>query len=1118
MKNRFGTRPFVFFVSSLASIASAFPEFVSEVIEPDLGGRAAIADIDGDGLNDVALHVWGAKRGQVADGKILWYRYPDWKPTLVVDERAIFGDMILAHDLDGDGDNDLIGAFGNDWTADLWWYENNGDGSAWTEHHFGLSGEKSEIKDLEIHDMDGDGREDVISRLKKEVVIWYREEDGSYTRVVQGISEREGMGIADLDGDKDPDIVLNGYWLENNGSRLGGWTRYDIDPRFYEEGTQPVDSERWRDYSVRVQFEDIDGDKIKNLVLCHAEHAGFPVVWYTTDDPKGGPDAWTPHELGVVDFPHTLHAADLDHNGHVDILAAGTRHKRESKITVFYNQGDGKFTRTAWAESGPVYAAALGDIDNDGDLDLVSSYDWETAPLKVWRNTLVDHRAAEGWKRHLIDPKLPYQAVFIGATNINDDPHLDLVAGGFWYEATGKLQYERHTIGEGFGNYYWASDFDNDGDVDLFGLNGDPWGNKPLWAENDGKGNFTIHSNLEQPEGDFLQGIVELPDLSGRSLLVLSWHGKNDKTEAYVIPENPTEDTWELIELSPFSLNEALSSSDMDHDGDADLVLGNRWLEQTPDGWKAHAFGKADPSNFESNYIPDRNSLADFDDDGDLDVAVGLEKGIDILVYSNPAPQDPWRWGKTVVGHVLGQGFSLDTGDFDGDGDPDIVVGEHRGPKKVNNVYLFENQGYFSGEWQKHLLDRGIGEGIDHHDGTIAHDLDNDGDLDLISVGWYNPKIWVFENLGNGGIQKSQPAKAVDITLTNISATPISQVQEVLVENVWIDQIARTDKQIADAGNLILQEIDEKGNVIDDNVPFQSFGPTPAHEFEDNLTGIAFLPGNAPDLTERRFRLTAGANEPAEAKVATAFPALDAGVPSIKVEGTNATWLYDIAGAGFSSLLDNQGNDWISYAPGGAASGEYRGIPNMGYPEGYMHPGKTVSKSKIVRQGPLVVSIYSKSLDGKWAGQWDIYPDRADFTVLKVSHPFWFLYEGTPGGSIHPTGDGWIRADGESGPLNEAWSGTESRVWQDWVAFTDSNTERSILLLNHRPSAKTNSYRLMDNAMTVFGFGRMGMEKQMVTTPRKFSVSLVESRDPETLKAIAFAQVVAPQVEVKAVR
>ena len=45
------------------------------------------------------------------------------------------------------------------------------------------------------------------------------------------------------------------------------------------------------------------------------------------------------------------------------------------------------------------------------------------------------------------------------------------------------------------------------------------------------------------------------------------------------------------------------------------------------------------------------------------------------------------------------------------------------------------------------MIDKNPKNIIDHHDGTQAVDLDGDGDLDIISMGWYNPKVWVFENL-----------------------------------------------------------------------------------------------------------------------------------------------------------------------------------------------------------------------------------------------------------------------------------------------------------------------------------------------------------------------------------
>jgi hypothetical protein len=58
-----------------------------------------------------------------------------------------------------------------------------------------------------------------------------------------------------------------------------------------------------------------------------------------------------------------------------------------------------------------------------------------------------------------------------------------------------------------------------------------------------------------------------------------------------------------------------------------------------------------------------------------------------------------------------------------------------------------------------------------------------------------------------------------------------------------------------------------------------------------------------------------------------------------KIEAPYATYLYGKRGAGFASIIDRHGHDWISYRHGGRSAGEYRGLPKCGQPVKYFHCG-----------------------------------------------------------------------------------------------------------------------------------------------------------------------------------
>jgi len=353
------------------------------------------------------------------------------------------------------------------------------------------------------------------------------------------------------------------------------------------------------------------------------------------------------------------------------------------------------------------------------------------------------------WERHVIDANRPWRAVFIAAADIDGDRLADLVTGGWWYRNPGAPggAWQRHEIGAPLCNMAAVYDFDGDGDMDILGTKGK--GSDPsaefVWAMNRGKtllrDRFRIFDNIPKAQGDFLQGAAALDGRKGRRgtlEIALSWHQPGQGVQLLSVPADPTEGRWGWRKISNTSQNEALSAGDIDKDGDGDLLLGTRWLRNSggPD-WALYRL-----SDVEGD--PDRNRLADINDDGRADAVVGFE-AISVpgklAWYEQPDPATE-TWTEHVIARVVGP-MSLSVADMDRDGDQDVVVGEHnlKAPATARQL-VFENADGKGGQWLEHV----VHTGDEHHDGSITVDIDNDGDLDIASIGWEHSNVVLYEN------------------------------------------------------------------------------------------------------------------------------------------------------------------------------------------------------------------------------------------------------------------------------------------------------------------------------------------------------------------------------------
>ncbi len=297
-------------------------------------------------------------------------------------------------------------------------------------------------------------------------------------------------------------------------------------------------------------------------------------------------------------------------------------------------------------------------------------------------------------------------------------------------------------------------------------------------------------------------------------------------------------------------------------------------------------------------------------------------------------------------------------------------------------------------------------------------------------------------------------------------------------------------------------EVDASGVVIDDTVDVQ-FDQTP-----DSPPGVGSLAVRTEDVTpashERRFHVyfapTDATFTPASVPPqVTVSNGSSAGQDSFVIGTPSGTWHYQTAAGGFSSLIDGDGNDWITYSTTAGSAGAYRGIPNLVHPDGYFHPGSTASTTTLVSSGPLKATLVSTA-PGGWSVRWDIYPDRAHMQVLQASAPYWFLYEGTPGGQVD-AGDLVVRPTGAATPLSEEWSG--DLPGPEYVGFADPGEHRSLIAVHHQDDAATDSHRVMENNMTVFGFGRSKLVKSLTGTNNSFTLALIDTDVVANVRAAA---------------
>ena len=326
------------------------------------------------------------------------------------------------------------------------------------------------------------------------------------------------------------------------------------------------------------------------------------------------------------------------------------------------------------------------------------------------------------FRRHTIYTDSPSERVLCVVGDLDGNGVPEIVIGSrkpnpelYWLGRTPAGTWEKHIIDDTFATLEAGGvlfDIDGDGDLDFI-AGQDARGDRLYWWEcpDDPTRRWQRHEICQMPGNKSHDQIVADLDGDGRPELIF-WNQGAARLFWVPIPDDPKVSPWPGIRLIAQDVKEeGLAVADVDGDGRAELIAGQSWyrpVDPQKGLWERHRYAEG--------YVAPRVAAADFDGDGRVEIIVsegdaslnGRQYGRLVRFKCGHNPEAAWE--PELLHDGLLDPHSLVVEDFDGDGQPDLFVGELGMPRgddshpPAQRIYWNRN-----GAFIEEIIEEGLG-------------------------------------------------------------------------------------------------------------------------------------------------------------------------------------------------------------------------------------------------------------------------------------------------------------------------------------------------------------------------------------------------------------------------